>query len=284
MVRTGLSDEDGSWKIIEMRLPRTARRPLSRSARDRCRRNGSPRSSLAFAAIQQAKNSAQQHGLAHSLTRPPARRVAPAPTVRATRRSCMATTFEHVEAEIEMADIQHRNVIPRHPSGRAARSPSRLKPGPATRMPRPGNTLIHHRSGRFCAPSATIGPSSGVGACTPRPRKPSEAAVRMTKPRSRVIFVSSDAMQFGRISTNRMCASDAPSTLAATTYPWPVRVRVMLKINRAYHGHHIAAMASMALPSDGGQHAEDRQRRAPGAGTDRSTSVTRISTISTQSR
>ena len=67
------------------------------------------------------------------------------------------------------------------------------------------------------AEPATIEPRSGVGGCTPRPRKDSDEAIRMTKPRSSVILVRIDGTQLGRISRNMTCAREAPITSAAST-------------------------------------------------------------------
>src|SRR5262245_49623452 len=122
------------------------------------------------------------------------------------------------EAELQVTDAQRRGG--RHCSApRISRSasPTRLKPNTATRMARPGKTVSHQESGRYFAPSATIEPRSGVGGCTPRPRKESDEAIRMTKPRSSVILVRIDGTQFGRISRNMTWVLEAPITSAAST-------------------------------------------------------------------
>ena len=92
-----------------------------------------------------------------------------------------------------------------------------LKPNTAIRIARLGKIVSHQESGRYFAPSATIEPRSGVGGCTPRPRKESEDAIRMMKPRSSVILVTMEGKQFGRTSRNITCRRDAPISSAAST-------------------------------------------------------------------
>ena len=60
-------------------------------------------------------------------------------------------------------------------------------------------------------------PHSGVGGCTPRPRKPSAAASRMADEKLRVACTISGAMQLGNTVTNIRRGSPAPASLAAVT-------------------------------------------------------------------
>src|SRR3954453_3997446 len=132
------------------------------------------------------------------------------------------------EAELEIADAQRRSAHSPAPRISRSASPTRLKPNTATRIARPGNTVSHQESGRYLAPSATIDPRSGVGGCTPSPRKDSDEAIRMTKPRSSVILVRIDGTQLGRISRNMTWAREAPIPSAAITSPSSFSERVKL--------------------------------------------------------
>gem|GEM_PF-6035541 len=80
-------------------------------------------------------------------------------------------------------------------------------------------TEIHHRSGRYLAPSATMLPRSAVGGCTPRPRNERLEPMRITNPMSSAILVRTDGAVFGRTSRKRTCHFGAPMTSAATTKP-----------------------------------------------------------------
>src|SRR5690606_22037193 len=122
-----------------------------------------------------------------------------------------------LEGEAQVADEKGGSRHCSTPRISRSASPSRLKPKTAIMFARPGEAVSQQESGRYFAPSATIEPRSGVGGCTPRPRKESEEAIRMTKPRSRVILVRIDGTQFGRISRNMTCSLEAPITSAAST-------------------------------------------------------------------
>ncbi|MCY1433878.1 hypothetical protein D9M71_499190 [compost metagenome] len=60
-------------------------------------------------------------------------------------------------------------------------------------------------------------PHSGVGGCTPRPRKPRAAASRIAEEKLRVAWTISGAMQLGSTVTNISRGRLAPARRAAVT-------------------------------------------------------------------
>ena len=103
-----------------------------------------------------------------------------------------------------------------------------LKSSFSLRHAKPGNNENHQVSGRTEAPFATIVPRSGVGGWAPNPKKLNEDPTRITKPKSRVIFVSSEGRQLGKISLNIIWILDAPMISAAAIYPSVFTERVIL--------------------------------------------------------
>src|SRR5450756_1144505 len=77
--------------------------------------------------------------------------------------------------------------------------------------------VIHHSSGMYLAPSATIWPKAGVGGCSPKPTKLREAPTKVTQPTSRAIFVKTGDRQLGKISRKRMWNLLVPVNSAAMT-------------------------------------------------------------------
>ena len=79
---------------------------------------------------------------------------------------------------------------------------TKLNPKTTINIAKPGKSENHHVSGNIEAPLATIVPRSGVGACAPNPKKLRDEPTRITKPKSKVIFVNNDGRQLGKISLN----------------------------------------------------------------------------------
>ena len=78
-------------------------------------------------------------------------------------------------------------------------SPTKLNPRTTINIAKPGKSENHHVSGSKDAPFATIVPRSGVGGWAPKPKKLKEDPTRITKPRSKVIFVNKEGKQLIKI-------------------------------------------------------------------------------------
>ena len=79
-----------------------------------------------------------------------------------------------------------------------ALSPTRLTKKLVTMVARPGKITTQGAVRMKFRPSAIITPHSGVGGCTPRPKKPSDAPARMSRTKSLMPKTSAGAITFGR--------------------------------------------------------------------------------------
>src|SRR5262249_20387591 len=111
---------------------------------------------------------------------------------------------------------------------------------PTSRMiPTPGGTNHHHEpSSRALARNALfiIRPSD---TCVdgPRPRKSSEAPIRIAPPNSRMNIISRYELMFGAISLVMICRVFRPVRRAMSTKSRVLSVKVCARTARAAHGH-----------------------------------------------
>ena len=82
----------------------------------------------------------------------------------------------------------------------------------------PGKVASHHELKMYSLPWAIMEPHAGSGGCTPRPRKLSDASIKMTHATRSVATTMTDENVLGKISRHIMCRSRAPTALAASTY------------------------------------------------------------------
>src|SRR5579872_5417487 len=101
------------------------------------------------------------------------------------RRACFATA----SGETRYDRLRLRN--PDRPS------PTRLNAIPTTVIARPGKVGSHHAVITYSRESAIIAPHSGVGGCTPRPRKLSEAPARMFSTAADIAKTTAGPMTLG---------------------------------------------------------------------------------------
>src|SRR5215469_8680502 len=118
---------------------------------------------------------------------------------------------------------------------RASRKPSprQLKPITATKMARPGKSDTWGASIRYARPSLTIFPHSGVGGCTPKPRKERIAARRIAVAICIDEKTSSGETELGRMWRKRTRGWEAPSAVAPWTNSSSLRERTMERASRA---------------------------------------------------
>src|SRR3990172_6594487 len=77
-----------------------------------------------------------------------------------------------------------------------------------------GNTTSHHADSMKRRASFRSRPQLGVGGCTPRPRKLSEASERTAREKVMAACTSTTAKTLGRMSLTRLRALEEPSAAA----------------------------------------------------------------------
>src|SRR6185437_13244887 len=131
-------------------------------------------------------------------------------------------------------------------------SPSRLVPKTARLMAMPGKITSQGAVRTYsAADSDSMRPQEGCGSGTPRPRKESDASVRMAEPSWAVASTMSGASVLGRTWRSAMRSSLMPTARAASTKGNSRSARVLARMTRAICGMSGMAMAIMVLRSDG---------------------------------
>ncbi len=145
------------------------------------------------------------------------------PASSAKPMPCSACTVPcRVEKLTRRSSTRSSAVIVRIRGSRMSRSPSpsRLKHSTVSISARPGNATSHHLPVVMKrAPSATMMPHSGVGACTPRPMKDSPAAFRIAQPRLSEICTAIAGSTFGSRKRSTTDRWPSPQARAASTQP-----------------------------------------------------------------
>jgi len=102
----------------------------------------------------------------------------------------------------------------------------------------------------------------------------------MAYPMSRLIFTVMGASTFGRMSRKMVRVDVAPTPRLASTYVSFFTESTSPYVRRAYHGHQTAAMASIEFVRLASS-ATLTESASTSGGTERNTSVTRISVMPT---
>src|SRR5690606_41519997 len=89
-------------------------------------------------------------------------------------------------------------------------------PSTVSKIAMPGKVASHHELKMYSLPWAIMEPHAGSGGCTPRPRKLSDASIKMTHATRSVATTMTDENVLGKISRHIMCRSRAPTALAAS--------------------------------------------------------------------
>src|SRR5439155_6917858 len=197
-------------------------------------------------------------------------------------RLCQLDHAPISEADLQVANRElHRRSIRRGSSTSRSPSPSRLNASAATRIAAPGNVTSHHCVVKYDWPWLTISPHSGVGSCAPRPRNDNAAAVRMIPPTSSDACTITGVIEFGSTCRSNVRTGGTPSARAPSMNGLPATDAACPRARRAYHGHHVTAIAIVALPTLGVSTAASASESSS-AGNARKTSVTRMITESIQ--
>ncbi len=129
---------------------------------------------------------------------------------------------------------------------RASFNPSPIKFNPSTvkNIEMPGKNAIHHACLRNLWALLSIKPQL-IKLGSPNPRKLTPASIRIAEPTNSVVFTMIGAIALGRISLNKICASEAPSDLDASTNSRSFKDKNSALTNRAVPGHANMPMTKM---------------------------------------
>ena len=111
-------------------------------------------------------------------------------------------------------------------------------------IPTPGGTNHHHVPSSSALARNALFIISPSETCSdgPRPRKSSEAPIRIAPPKSRMNIISRYELMFGAISLVMICRVLRPVSRAMSTKSRVFSVNVCARTARAAHGHEVSPM------------------------------------------
>src|SRR5690606_223130 len=112
-------------------------------------------------------------------------------------------------------------------------SPTKLKPRTTTIIAKPGQRMRFGARRMKSLPSAIIAPHSGVGGCTPSPRKPRAALARMASGMPKVAVTTTGVRTLGSTWRNITRQRLIPDARAASTYSTSWRASTCALTKRA---------------------------------------------------
>ena len=212
----------GSWKIIAMSPPSSARRSRARIA-CRSRPSKARRSARTRPGASIRPSTASAVTLLPEPDSPTMPTTSPASTEKLTSSTACSAAPGAPNSTVRRStssnagDVAVLIVFSFGSSASRRPSPVRLKASTVIRIARPGSVTTHHALWMNSSALASIEPHSGVGGCAPRPRKPSAAASRIADEKPSVAWTISGAAQFGSTVSNISRAVPAPARRDACT-------------------------------------------------------------------
>src|SRR5690554_136639 len=126
-------------------------------------------------------------------------------------------------------------------------SPTKLKPSTTTMIATAGQVMRLGARRMKSLPSEIIAPHSGVGGCTPRPRKPSAALAKMASGIPNVAVTITGVRTLGSTCLNITRHLLMPEARAASTYSRSCNASTWARTRRAYRGHDTNPRTHMML-------------------------------------